>query len=87
MIITLILEEAPKTVDTLLYIACGGLASVVAYMYISHRAEIKSKDDAIMKVMEEHRSDIKESNADYKSVVDNFSKFMTQIETIVKNTK
>lgn len=85
--ITTILEDSPKDVNTLLYIACCGMASVITYMFIAHKKEIKQKDDAIMKVMEEHRNDIKESNKDYKSVVDKFSQFMYQIESIINIKK
>ena len=77
------IEEAPKTVSTLLYVACGTLASVIVYLFLSHKRHIKEKDEAIMKVMEEHRNDIKDSNKDYKEVVDKFSLFMSQIEKII----
>ncbi|WP_339875214.1 hypothetical protein [Olleya marilimosa] len=83
LFIILILQEAPNTVSTLLYVACGSLASVIAYLFVSHRTTVKEKDEAIMKVMEEHRNDIKDSNKDYKEVVDKFSLFMSQIEKII----
>lgn len=80
-------DEAPKTIANLLYAAVIVLGGVIAYMYFSNRNEIKEKDKAIMKVMEEHRNDIKEGNKDYKSVVDKFSQFMSQIEGIVNARK
>ena len=85
MIFSFIISQiaVPVTVSSLLYIACGGLISVITYLYVTHNKEIKEKDEAIMKVMEDHRNDIKESNKDYKSVVDKFSIFMNQIEKII----
>lgn len=63
--------------------AIVSLSAVIVYLYMSFSKKIKDKDDAIMKVMEEHRDDIKEGNKDLKAVVDNFAHFMSQIERIV----
>jgi hypothetical protein len=79
--------DIPKDVTTLLYVACGALVSVITYLYVSHKTQIKEKDDAIRKVMEEHRNDIKEGNEDYRRVVDKFSHFMSQIELIIRDKK
>lgn len=105
MIGIMILELEPKTAETLLYIACGGLISALVYLYINNKKEvkekdneqakqlekqrekflnvIKEKDDAILKINETHKNDIKESNKDYKYLVDKFSEYMGKIESLV----
>lgn len=86
-----ILQEAPKDVQTLLYVACVGLIAAVVYMYLNHKKEfkdlsqqhakaLKEKDDSILKIIDEHKNDLKENNRDYKYLVDKFSEMVDQIK-------
>ena len=70
-----IVEEAPKTIANLLYIAVGVLSSVVAYMYISHRNELKelNKQSKIqevetLKILSELTNFLKEQQSTHNEI-------------------
>lgn len=87
--------EAPKTVANLLYIAVGGLITVVTYMYVTHKKELKeinlqSRNQEIetLKVLSELTNFLKEqqsSSADLKAGINSIDKTTIDSNKTINN--
>lgn len=79
------------TVTGYLISAIVGLSSAIVFMYKSSQKQLKErdeyyqkmineKDNSILKIIEDHKEDLKQSNKDYKYLVEKFAEFMEQIK-------
>lgn len=95
MNIILLFEEVPKNVATLLYIAVGALSSVVVYMYITHRTELKERDKynrdqekETLKILSELTNVLKDTQVnhnDLKTGVDNIKETASDSNKVINN--
>ena len=70
------------TVAGVLLVVCGYLAWYNWQSQKNHKEALKCKDSQIMKVVDEHKADLKENNKDFQMLLTKYHSFTEQIKSI-----
>lgn len=74
-------------VKSLLIAGIITLSGVCVYLYKSKDEAIKQRDERIMKVINNHQNDLKESNTDMKTLIDRYNQFTQNLKDVLNNGK